>query len=177
MTGKSKAALLALMPAVVLVAPPAHATTYFTTEQVQASLFPGERLTASFHTLNNLQVSAIKKAAGVAPLSRQVKAWRSANGGWLIIDQVVGKHEFITFAVAITAAGAVRGVEIMDYRESYGDEIRLPKWRAQFTGKRANAEMRLDKDIKNISGATLSCRHITDGVKRLLVTHQVVLAV
>jgi len=28
--------------------------------------------------------------------------------------------------------------------------------------------VRLDADIHNISGATLSCRHVTDGVRRLL---------
>ena len=54
----------------------------------------------------------------------------------------------------------------MVYRETYGYEIRNDKWRAQFVGKNANSKLKLDDDIKNISGATLSCRHITDGVKR-----------
>ena len=49
-------------------------------------------------------------------------------------------------------------------------------WRAQFVGKRADAPLKLGADIKNISGATLSSKHITDGVKRLLVTHALVLA-
>jgi Na+-transporting NADH:ubiquinone oxidoreductase subunit NqrC len=35
--------------------------------------------------------------------------------------------------------------------------------------------LRLEHDIKNISGATLSCRHIADGVKRVLATHAVAL--
>ena len=63
----------------------------------------------------------------------------------------------------------------MDYRENYGSEIRNEKWRAQFTGKRHGAKLKLEADIKNITGATLSCRHITDGVKRLLATHDLVL--
>lgn len=170
-----RASLLALVP-VVLVAPPAHATTYLTVEQAQALMFPGETLTPAFHTLSNADVAAIRRASGLSPLSRQLKAWRAARGGWLIVDQVVGKHEFITFAVALDSSGAVRSVEIMDYRESFGDQIRNPRWRAQFTGKRNGAALQLDKDIKNISGATLSCRHITDGVKRLLATYAIVLA-
>lgn len=165
----------ALVP-VVLVAPPAHATTYLTVEQAQTQMFPGERLSPDFRTLSNADVSAIRRASGVSPLDRQLRAWRSARGGWLIIDRVVGKHEFITFAVALDASGAVRSVEIMDYRESYGSQIRDPRWRGQFTGKRIGATLQLDKDIKNISGATLSCRHVTDGVKRLLATYANVLA-
>ena len=74
------------------------------------------------------------------------------------------------------AIGAVLGVEIMDYRETYGYEVRDAKWRQQFTGKTAAAPLKLDADIKNISGATLSSRHITDGVKRLLATHAITLA-
>jgi Na+-transporting NADH:ubiquinone oxidoreductase subunit NqrC len=60
------------------------------------------------------------------------------------------------------------------YRESYGEQVRNPAWRAQFTGKRHGATLALTKDIKNISGATLSSSHITDGVKRLLATYALV---
>lgn len=88
-----------------------------------------------------------------------------------MVDEVIGKHELITYAVGIGADGAVRGVEIMDYRESRGGEVRDPRWRAQFNGKRNASALRLDDDIQNISGATLSCRHITEGVKRLLALH------
>jgi len=77
--------------------------------------------------------------------------------------------------VALTRDGAVRSVEILDYRETYGGEIRNANWRQQFVGKRFGSQLQLDKDIKNISGATLSSRHVTDGVRRLLATWQVVL--
>ena len=42
-------------------------------------------------------------------------------------------------------------------------------------GKRYGAKLKLTEDIKNISGATLSCLHVTAGVKRLLATHALVL--
>ena len=70
----------------------------------------------------------------------------------------------------------MRGVEILDYRETYGGEVRNANWRRQFVGKRPGSALRLDQDIKNISGATLSSRHVTDGVRRLLVTYQMLLA-
>ena len=165
-----------LLPAAVLVAPPAHATTYFTVDQVQAALFPGEVLRPVPHTLTDDQVAAVRRASGVSPLSRAVKAWRAAGGGWLVVDEVVGKHDFITYAVALDAGGAVKGVEIMDYRETYGGQVREPRWRAQFTGKRADNAPQLGKDIRNISGATLSSKHVTDGIRRVLATYAIVLA-
>lgn len=160
----------------VVVAIPAFAATYLTIEQAQALLFPGASLTEDFRTLNKEQIRAIETASGVNVLNRTLRAWRVSTGGWFIIDEVVGKHEFIPFALALDKDGAIRGIEILQYHEAYGDQIRLPAWRAQFVGKRPGARLKLDADITNISGATLSCRHVTDGVKRLLATYALVLA-
>jgi Na+-transporting NADH:ubiquinone oxidoreductase subunit NqrC len=88
----------------------------------------------------------------------------------------VGKHEYIPFALGLDDAGTVMAVEILEYRESYGGEIRNAAWREQFRGKRHGANLKLNADIQNISGATLSSRHITDGVKRLLATYALVCA-
>jgi len=88
--------------------------------------------------------------------------------GWLIVDQVIGKAEAITYALALDPHGTVLSLEVLEYRETHGGEIRLAPWRKQFVGKTAQDPVRLDADIHNISGATLSCRHVTDGVRRLL---------
>ena len=166
-----------LIPAAALtIAVPAHATVYMSVEQAQALMFPGETLTAHPVTLSDEQVSKIEDASDTDVLSKKLKAWKTSGGGWFIVDQVVGKHEFIPIAVGIDAQGAVKDIEILEYRESYGDEVRNPKWRAQFTGKTSAAPLKLTDDIQNISGATLSSKHITDGVRRLLVTYDLVLA-
>ena len=68
-----------------------------------------------------------------------------------------------------TALGnTVRGLEVMVYRESYGGQVRDAKWRSQFVGKANGAALTVDQDITNIGGATMSCVHISDGVKRVL---------
>lgn len=152
-----------------------YAVTYFTTEQVQAALFPGVALNSLPRTLTSAEAAAVEKASGVRVRKKELRVWQAPDGGWLLIDDVLGKHEFITYALALTSAGAVRQIEIMDYRESYGYQIRNDPWRAQFSGKTSVAPLKLDDDIKNISGATLSCRHVTDGVKRLLATYEIAL--
>ena len=143
----------AFAAAPLVVIPAAHATTYLTVEQAQQVLFPG----ASFVPVD---------------LQRKEKIWRAADAGWFVVDEVLGKHELITYAVALDRQGRVRGVEILDYRESHGGEIRDAQWRLQFAGKTAHDPLVLDRDIRNISGATLSCRHVTDGVKRILAMYE-----
>lgn len=131
---------------VAAISTSAYAATYFTVEQAQRAIFPGATFTA----------------AG------EPNVWRTSSGGLFVVDRVVGKHEYITVAIGINPNGTVKQIEIMDYRESYGYEVREASWRAQFVGKSASSPLQLGQDIKNISGATLSSKHITDGVKRVL---------
>lgn len=159
-----------LAPLPALVAGPALGETFLSVEQAQALLFPGEAMARQKVALTAAQATAIEAASGKKVRELQPKLWRAASGGWFFVDQVIGKHELITYALGIDAEGRVRGIEVLDYRETYGGEVRKPAWRAQFTGKRAGAPLKLGQDIANISGATLSCRNLTDGVRRLVAT-------
>ena len=163
------------LPAALIGSTSGYAVTYLTVEQAQAALWPGVNLVETSVKLSPGLRKAVEKAARVRVRQAEFKAWRTPDDGWFLVDQVIGKHEFITYAVALTAGGAVAGLEILDYRETYGGEIRNGKWLAQFAGRTVASPLRLDQDIRNISGATLSCRSLTDGVKRLLVTHDLVL--
>jgi len=165
-----------LAPVALVAAAPCQAEVYFNLEQVQRALFPETSLAPVEVTLSADQAREIEKRSGLRVRDRKLQAWRAAGGGWLLVDQVLGKHEFITYALAIGADGAVRQIEVMEYRETYGGEVRNPRWRAQFAGKKADAPLKIDEDVRNISGATLSSVHLTEGVRRLLVTHAVVLA-
>ncbi len=162
--------------ALVSAASPVFATQYLTLEQAQRSLF---RQADAFEprpiALTPELRHALRQRAGSSGRSATQQAWIAKRGGEAIgtvfLDEVIGKHELITYAVGIDRRGAVQGVEILDYRETRGGEVRDPRWRAQFAGKRAASPLRLEDDIQNISGATLSCRHVTEGVRRLLVLH------
>lgn len=152
-----------------------YATTYFTTEQAQQAIFPGEKLTSAFVTLTDEQAKRVEKMTELNVRRKEIQAWKTSGGDWFILDEVVGKHEFITYAIGLNANGSVKQIEIVDYRESYGYEVRNSEWRKQFVGKTATDPLKLDQDIRNISGATLSSRHVTEGVKRILATYAVAL--
>ena len=170
---------VAMLPAAMLViSSEAHATVYFTPDAVKRTLFPNAaRFMERSVTLSKEQKTAISRASRTRGFPDRVIAFevQGAAGrmGTLYIDRVYGKHEFITYAVALDPSGTVQGIEIMDFRESYGDQVRLPKWRAQFNSKRSGQPLEIDKQIRNISGATLSCVHITEGVRRVLATQAI----
>jgi Na+-translocating ferredoxin:NAD+ oxidoreductase subunit G len=168
-----------LLPLTVLVAP-AYAAEYLSVEQAQAALFADANVfVPQIVTLSEQQRDDIKERAGVRQRTPTQQMWRAQHDGemlgWFVVDEVIGKHEYITYAAAISPAGSVLGVEIMSYRETHGGQIREASWRAEFAGKTLADPLRLGKDIPNISGATLSCRNVLDGVKRLLVIHDMVL--
>jgi Na+-transporting NADH:ubiquinone oxidoreductase subunit NqrC len=157
------------------------AIQYLSIDDAQKLMFPGPH---SFEpaaiALTPEQSRAIEKQTGVRTQSRELRLWRVRQEdklvGYFILDEVIGKHELIHYALTLSPEGVVRQVEILDYREAYGYEIRNPAWRKQFVGRTRADPLRLDEDIRNISGATLSCRHITEGVKRALATFDVALA-
>jgi Na+-translocating ferredoxin:NAD+ oxidoreductase RnfG subunit len=70
--------------------------------------------------------------------------------------------------LVLDSDGAVRQLEILEYRESYGGQVRYESWREQFHGKKPGDSLRHGTDVQNIAGATLSCRHVTEGVAKLL---------
>ncbi|MEM7352012.1 MAG: FMN-binding protein [Acidobacteriota bacterium] len=159
-----------LMPLRIL-----RAETFLTVEQAQEVLWGSEPLTPIAVELTREQKTAIAKASKVRVRHSKIQAWTTGQGGWFILDQVIGKHENIDLAVALTHEGKVKGLEVLTYRETYGHEIRNVKWRAQFHGRDHSERLRLDKQIRNITGATLSCRHVTDGINRLTHTWNQVL--
>lgn len=143
------------------------AETFHTVEQARKLLWDDMAMELVPINLTKVQMKSIKKASKTRVRSDKLKAWKTESGGWFIVDQVVGKHEMIDIAVALTKEGKVKDIKVLTYRETYGDAVKNSKWLKQFWGKDSSEVLKLDKQIKNISGATLSSRHITDGINRL----------
>lgn len=86
--------------------------------------------------------------------------------GYALFDEERGQHEMISFATFFDAHGKITRVEVVAYREAYGDGIRSERFRRQFVGRKADGGFRPDHDIDVISGATISSRSLCKGVKR-----------
>jgi hypothetical protein len=140
--------LTAPAAAAIAIAAPAYAVQYLSVEQAQKLAFPAAHFTEA----------------------QTGRVWKASTGGVFVLDHVIGKHLYIDYAVALEG-GRVKRVDILAYRESYGGEIRSPSWLAQFVGKTASSPLKVGGDIRNISGATLSSLHVTEGVKRILAAY------
>ena len=88
--------------------------------------------------------------------------------GFAQVGNVLGKDQPITFLVAIDPADRLKDVDILVYREPYGGEVAYEPWRRQFWGKTTGDSLRVGREIRGISGATISVHAVTLGVRRLL---------
>ena len=158
-----------------LVSGVAYARTFMSIQDTQKLMFPNTKLTKVPVNFTEAQLELIRDRSGVREAEKGDQIWRTASGGWFMIQQVVGKHEMITYAIGINPDGSVKHIEILEYVESYGYEVAEQSWLKQLYGKTVASTFKLGKDVDSISGATLSCKHLTDGVKRDLVAYDTVL--
>lgn len=89
--------------------------------------------------------------------------------GYAVLHNTIGKHKHMTYMVGVDASGQCTNVELLIFREAKGSEVGKKRFNSQYEGKTISDPIRINKDIINISGATMSVRSISAGVKRVLV--------
>ncbi len=156
--------------AFVFAALPAHGATYWTVPAVLKSFFASSKKVGYRKlVLTDAEAQELGKKIG-APVKREwvvyVAESDGKHDGYAIKDEEKGMHEPIDFAVKFSTAGAVERIEILEYREAYGDEVRGDRFRAQFRGKTSSDPITAGKDIDIVSGASISSRSVALGVKR-----------
>lgn len=167
--------LAPLHPAAIAVA-----ADYLGVDAAQRAIYPEadafEELVVDAGTTHRQRVADL---AGPQPSHGVTRFWRASQKGTLLgyffVDEVIGRQSFITYALGIDVDGRMRRPEIMAYRESHGSEIRNTAWREQFVQRADLEHLHFRSDIKNISGATLSSEHVTQGVRWLVAYWQVLL--
>jgi FMN-binding domain len=180
MSARVPAALIGLSSLGAMLAP-VHvvvAADYLSVEAAQRSLFAqADRFGEVVLALSTEQRQVVAGMAGPQPPHRSLRAWKAMRGdetlGYVFVDEVLGRQDMITYAAAIDRSGRLGALEIMSYRESHGGEIRSNAWRNQFNGRQGLDQLRFGVDIKNIAGATLSCEHVTQGVRWIAALWQV----
>ncbi len=154
--------------------------TFFTPKALLADFFP----TSERVTYVKLDVLAAKEELtallGALPPKPSYNVFVARSGekidGYAVIDEELGQHMPITFGVKIKTSGELERLEVLVYREAYGAEIREPRFKKQLHGKRVEDKLRLNDDVMAISGATISSKAMTVGVRRALALVSVVKA-
>ena len=147
---------------------------YLTPEEAAKLTFPeSENIRAEVITLSPEQKQLIEERIGWQFPETIFECFiGETNGqidGWAFIQNTIGKHKAMTYMVGVDPNGEVSNVEVLVYRESRGSEVRKKRFNYQYQGKNLDDPIRINRDIINISGATMSVRSMSAGVKRVLV--------
>jgi Na+-translocating ferredoxin:NAD+ oxidoreductase RnfG subunit len=147
------------------------------TEALKVIFHDSKEVTAEKKTLSESQKAVLKKKLGEEVRKEVWNFYIARSGkridGYAVVDSETGKTEPITFMTAITPEGRVKEVEILVYREPIGSEVHQKPFLKQYEGKRSSDPIRIGQDIANISGATISSRAVSTGVKRGLALWEV----
>jgi hypothetical protein len=144
---------------------------FFTEESSRLDLFPVFR-TVELDTLKiNDSTKVLATALLKSPVSEKEVIFerilsKEGLAGYIYRGREMGKVQLMDFAVSLDAQGKVIRVVLTAYRESVGGEVKSKRFMQQFQGKASNNSLQLNHDIDGISGATLSSRAITLGVRK-----------
>lgn len=151
-----------------------HIEVYLTEEEAARLMFPD-----SEHIRKEiLQLAPEQKALIISYIGWEfpedsfevfIGETHGKTDGYAIIQNTIGKYRPITYMVGVNMKGKVTNFEVLVYRESRGEEIIRKRFNYQYQGKTIDDPIRTNKDIINITGATMSVRSASAGVKRVLV--------
>jgi len=151
-----------------------HAEVFLTEEEaVKIMLAKSERIHKDILRLSQDQKGVVEQRIGWKFPEDSFEVYVGETGtqvdGYALIQNTIGKHKPMTYMVGVDARGRVSNVELLVFREARGSEVRTKRFNVQYEGKTVLDPVRINKDIINITGATMSVRSISAGVKRVLV--------
>lgn len=89
----------------------------------------------------------------------RIRYWRQDKKSAWVLEEI-GKEKPITAGIVIND-GKIELLKILAFRESRGWEVRHDFFTSQFRQASLQDDQQLDKNIDNISGATLSVRAVS----------------
>lgn len=96
--------------------------------------------------------------------------------GYALVTDERGKYRPITFMVGVTPDFRVSDTAVMVYRETRGGEVQRERFLRQYRGRTLRDPIQINRDIINISGATISVRSMNAGVRKVLAVAQLAFA-
>ncbi|MCX8059581.1 MAG: FMN-binding protein [Aquificaceae bacterium] len=149
-------------------------------EQALSQIYPGAQVEVRNITLSKEQQEEVQRLSGVKMDTRLVSWYIVRKEGRILAYAYVDVHRVRTHPevvlYTITPEGKLDVVEVLAFYEPL-EYLPEEQWLKLFAGKHlAKDQIRLRRDIPNISGATLTARAITDNARKVLSMWQVVFA-
>ena len=155
--GKATALVCFCLTCVTL---PVVAENYISRNEFLAAAFNHQEPERKMLWLDSTHRDTIAEILGHPYRGLRIRYWAVNDRLAWILDEI-GKDKPITIGV-VAEAGRVMGVEVLEFRESRGAEVRYEFFTRQFLGAGLGPDLRLDQHIDGITGATLSVRAVID---------------
>jgi Na+-translocating ferredoxin:NAD+ oxidoreductase RnfG subunit len=161
---------LLFLTMIVTVVPPATAIRYLTKEEAlniaipDAQRFQVEEIQLTPDQQKRVQ-DKVDEPIETDTFIFHVGKHNNQVDGYAYITDKKGRHRPITFIVGLKADCTVQDVAIMIYREPRGYEVKEKRFLRQYRHKAIDDPIEVHRDIKNISGATISAESVSAGVR------------
>jgi len=147
--------------------------TYLTEEQALTLVFPEcDEIVTDYYVMTSEEKNNLEKLLARRLYEDGFKVYigkkKGVIQGYAIITEEIGKFHPFTFIVGVTPNGKINNVAVLVYRESRGGEIARKRFLYQFIGKSLKNPIRINKDIINVTGATMSVQYMCAGVRKVL---------
>lgn len=155
----------------------ARAKVFLTVEDALELAFPDCLHKKKTVFLTEEQRAAVDELAGTPLDSAVVSPYTISCGegvgddGYAYLDTHRVRTLPETILVALDSEGRVRRIEILSFREPE-DYIPHEVWYGQFDARGLDERLQLKRDIRGVTGATLTARATTDAVRRVLALHE-----
>src|SRR5262249_23264068 len=154
-------------------------TVFTTPDRALAEAFPGARLESRRYTLSAEQLEAVRKAARVRTTADTLTAhlaWRGDTlAGTAFFDTRIVRTMPGTFMVSVSPETTVQRVEVIAFHEPPDFEP-TARWLDQFPGHKLDNRLWPRRDIRMLTGATLSTQAVTESVRQALAWYTVLVA-
>ena len=137
-----------------------HAEVFLTEDEALKLMFPkSERIRKDMIRLTPEKKTEIEDRIGWKFPEEVFEVYIGDTGaqidGYALVQNTIGKHKPMTYMVGVDHTGTCTNVEVLVFREAKGSEVRTKRFNVQYEGKTVFDPVRINKDIVNISGATM----------------------
>lgn len=169
--------LLVVISSVLLAAVPASGAVFLSLDEALKLAFPDCTIQRRTVYLTKAQLTRARELAGVDIQSAIVHPYAAYRDKVLVGTAYFDAHPVRTLSetlmIVVDPENRVRRIEILSFNEP---EDYLPRagWYRQFEGQRLGDGLALKRNIRSLTGATLTARATTNAVRRVLALHQVI---
>jgi len=159
--------------------PSLPAQVRMTKDEALKQYFPEATIERRTAYLTHEQVNAIQTRANARVESRILTYYVARKAvtllGTAFFETQTVRTMPATYMIVMDPDTTVRAVEILAFFEPE-DYLPPQAWLAQFPGKNPGDNLYLKRGIQNIAGATMTAQALTNGIRRLRASYEIVVA-